>query len=220
MHSRGCGLSPMSFAHEIPPRSLVILGKFIPKRSRRGGCFLVPSQPIEGTDSSIHQIVASPLAAPLLQSPSASLVSLRREGPLGHPPGSKSSFFPRRRSLPRARLDLGRVLMEAHRLIRFRSARQCLGLRQRSCPRPLGSLGRLHCIVVLFCLSSDVSSQSWCGVRNWRRLSGIGVIGLSSALLGVQSTGGSFQTNGPSYNKLVAECPSVSASREPSCLDH
>ena len=36
----------------------------------------------------------------------------------------------------RARLDLGRVLMEAHRLIRFRSARQCLGLRQRSCPRP------------------------------------------------------------------------------------
>ena len=55
---------------------------------------------------------------------------------LSHPPGSKSSSFPRRRSLPRARLDLGRVLVVAHRLIRFRSARQCLGLRQRSCPRP------------------------------------------------------------------------------------
>ena len=72
----------------------------------------------------------------LLQSPSASLVSPRREGASWSPAWLEVVIFPRRRSLPRARLDLGRVLMEAQCLTRFRSARQCLGLRQRSCPRP------------------------------------------------------------------------------------
>ena len=75
----------------------------------------------------------------------------------------------------------------------------------------LGSLGRLHCIVVFFCSSSDVSPQSWrkdlVGFRNGRQVSGVGAIGLSSALVGAhehaQTTGGNFQTNEPSYIQLI-----------------